>query len=70
MLRQRRSETIQGRSETIQERLAAFAQETREKALALPAGLEQQELLRKARQADTAVQMDEWLNSPALQPPK
>lgn len=58
------------RSESIQQRLAAFALETRDKASVLPPGLEQQNLLRKARQAETAVYMDEWLNSPGLQSPK
>ena len=58
------------RTESIQDRLTAFAQETREKASALPPGWEQQELFRKARQAETAVHMDEWLNSPGLQSPK
>lgn len=58
------------RSESIRERLAAFAQETREKASVLPPGLEQQDLLRKARQAETAAHMDEWLNSPGVQSPK
>jgi len=32
--------------------------------------MEQEDLLRKARQADTAFHMDEWLSSPGLQPPK
>jgi hypothetical protein len=27
-------------------------------------------LLRRARQADTAAHLDEWANSPGLQPPK
>lgn len=58
------------RSESIQERLAAFAQKTREKASVLPPGLEQQDLLRKVRQAETAAHMDEWLNSPGLLSPK
>ena len=34
------------------------------------AGLQQQDMLRKARQAETASQMDEWLNSPGLRSPK
>ena len=58
------------RSETIQDRLAEFAQETREKAAVLPPGQEQQDLLRKARQAETAAHMDEWLNSPGSKSPK
>ena len=62
--------TKRRRSESIQDRLTAFAQETREKASALPPGLEQTDMLRKARQAETAAHMDEWLNSPGLQSPK
>lgn len=58
------------RSESLQNKLSAFAQETRAKASALPPGLEQQDLLRKARQAETAVHMDDWLNSPGLRSPK
>jgi len=57
-------------SESLQDRLTTFAQETREKASALPAGLQQQDMLRKARQAETAVHLDEWLNSPGLKSPK
>ena len=56
--------------ESLRDRLAAFAQETREQASTLPAGLQQQDMLRKARQAETASQMDEWLNSPGLRSPK
>ena len=55
---------------SFQDRLRAFASETRERALALPAGLLRDDMLRKARQADTAVHLDEWINSPGLQPPK
>jgi hypothetical protein len=58
------------RSESIRDRLTTFAQETREKASVLPPGLEQQDMLRKARQAETASHMDEWLNSPGLRSPK
>ena len=58
------------RSESIQDRLTTFAQETREQASALPPGLEQRDMLRKARQAETAAHMDQWLNSPGLQSPK
>ena len=62
--------TERRRSESLQDRLTAFAQETRDKASLLPPGLEQQEMLRKARQADTAAHLDDWLNSPGLQSPK
>jgi hypothetical protein len=54
----------------FQDRLQAFAKEVRAKAAGLPPSHEKDELLRKARQADTASHMDEWANSPGLQPPK
>lgn len=55
---------------SLKERLIAFAQEAREKATALQAGAEQENLLKKARQANTAAHIDDWVNSPGLQPPK
>jgi hypothetical protein len=42
----------------------------REKASLLAEGPEQDDLLRKASQADTAAHIDQWANSPGLQPPK
>jgi len=54
---------------SFKERLLAFAQEARTKAKAVK-GLERDELLRKARRADTAAHIDDWANSPGLQPPK
>ncbi|MDX3969171.1 MAG: hypothetical protein QHD01_21600 [Bradyrhizobium sp.] len=54
---------------SFKERLAAFADEAREKASALPPGADRDDLLRKARQADTATHLDEWANSQELQPP-
>jgi hypothetical protein len=57
-------------TESIQDRLASFAKSVREKASLLAPGAEQNELLRKARQADIAVHFDEWANSPGLQRPK
>lgn len=55
---------------SLKERLIALAQEAREKATAIPAGAEQANLLKKARQANTAAHIDDWVNSPGLQPPK
>lgn len=55
---------------SLQDRLAAFAREARERASNLPAGLMRDDMLRRARQADTAAHLDEWINSPGLQPPK
>jgi hypothetical protein len=46
-----------------------FAKEAREKASRLPPGSEREDILRKARQAETAFHMDDWLSSQELQPP-
>jgi hypothetical protein len=40
------------------------------KAATLPPGRDRDELLRIARQLDTASHMNEWLSSPGLAPPK
>jgi hypothetical protein len=55
---------------SFKDRLAAFAEDARAQAARLPPGLEQDDMLRKARQADTAAHLAEWANSPGLQPPK
>ena len=65
MLRRRRFK----QTESLQDRLAAFAKDARDKAAALPAGPERDELLKRARQAETASHIDEWVNSPGLQAP-
>ena len=54
---------------SLQERLAAFAESARNKAIALPPGSEQDDLLERARQADTALHIEDWLNSPGLKAP-
>lgn len=46
---------------TLQDRLASFAQEVRDKASSLPPGDERQELLMKARQADAASHLDDLI---------
>jgi hypothetical protein len=56
-------------TESLKDRLTKFAIETRERAKRV-AGVERATLLRKARQADTAAHIDDWVNSPGLQPPK
>ncbi len=48
-----------------QEQAEAFTAE----AAKLPHGKERDELLRKARQLETASHMNEWLSSPELKPP-
>ena len=66
MLNRRRFE----QSTSLKDRLAAFAKEAREKASLLQPGIEKDELLKKARQADVASHLDDWINSQGLQPPK
>jgi hypothetical protein len=56
--------------DSFKDRLATFAEESREKASLLPPWSERQDVLRKASHADTAAHIDGWLNSPGLQPPK
>jgi hypothetical protein len=54
---------------TSKERLSTFAKNTRERASTMPAGPEKERLLKRARQADTASHIEEWVNSAGLQPP-
>jgi hypothetical protein len=56
-------------TDPLETRLAAEAERLRDEAKALPPGAARDEMLRKARQAETGSQMSEWLRSPGLQPP-
>ena len=55
---------------SLKDRLASFAEELKAKAFRLRPGPERDALLQRARRADTASHIDEWANSPGLQPPK
>jgi hypothetical protein len=56
---------------TFEERLAAEAIKFKEAAEKQPPGSTARELLlRRARQAETASHINNWLRSPGLQPPK
>ena len=55
---------------TFQERLAEEAQRFKEVADKLPHGMARELLLRRARQAETASHINDWLSSLGLQPPK
>ena len=55
---------------SFQHGLAAWAKEICEQAAKLSLGPERDALLKKARRADTASHLDDWANSPGLQPPK
>ena len=57
-------------SDSLRDRLASFAKEAIDKAAHLPSGPERDELLKKARRADTASHIDEWANSTGLRSPK
>lgn len=55
---------------TLEERLVEEAKRLRKQAHGTPQGIEREHLLRRARQAETASHMTEWLNSRGLQTPK
>jgi hypothetical protein len=57
-------------SKPLDERLADEAKRLREEAKSLPPGIDRDHAIRKARQAETGLQMNDWLKSPGLQPPK
>lgn len=55
---------------SLKDRLVVFAEEARGKASQLGPGPERDDLLKRARQADTAAHLDDWANSPGLRPPE
>jgi hypothetical protein len=57
-------------TKSLKDRLLEEAQDLRAQAKLLPFGSLREATLKKARQAEAAAHMDEWLNSPGLQPPK
>jgi hypothetical protein len=54
----------------LEDRLEEMAEHCRQKAAHLPPGAERDELIRKARQAETALHLSEWVTSPGLRPPE
>jgi hypothetical protein len=54
---------------TYQERLAEEAIRFKEAASELPPGTARELLLKRARQAETAAEIDSWLKSPGVQSP-
>ena len=58
------------KSLSLEERLAEEARCLREEAELLPQGALREEVLRKARQAETGSHVNEWLRSPGLRPPQ
>jgi hypothetical protein len=57
-------------TQSLEERLSEQAKRLRAEAKLLPPGAAREEMIRKARQAEIACHMKEWLTSPGLQPPK
>jgi hypothetical protein len=57
-------------TETLEQRLTHEAAKLRREAQGTPPGIDRDRLIRRARQAETASHMSEWLTSPGLQPPK
>jgi hypothetical protein len=55
---------------SLSDRLIQQAQNLRQQADGMPASVRRDELLRKARQAETTANVDELLSSPSLQPPR
>jgi hypothetical protein len=55
---------------TLQDRIVARANEVRAQAAALPPGPDREMLLKKVQQAETAMNLQNWANSPGLRPPK
>ena len=57
-------------TQSLKDRLASFARDVRDKADHMPCGRERDELLKRASRAEIASHLDDWANSPGLQPPK
>jgi len=55
---------------SLEQRLAQEAVRLRKEVQGTPHGIERERLIRKARQAETASHLSEWLRSSGLQPPK
>jgi hypothetical protein len=55
---------------TIEEKWHQQSKEASSQARKLPQGKERDALTRKARQLQTASQINQWLSSPELRPPK
>jgi hypothetical protein len=55
---------------TLQDRIVEWVKEVRNQAAELPPGADRDMLLKKVRQAETAMHLEDWVNSPGLQPPK
>jgi hypothetical protein len=55
---------------SIEEKWHQQSEAAKDEAQKLPHGKEREALVRKARQLETASQINQWLSSPELRPPK
>jgi hypothetical protein len=55
---------------SLKDRLIQEAESLRKQAQEMPPGIRRDELLMKAREAEAAARIDDWLASPGPQPPK
>jgi len=65
MLKRRRFK----QTKTLHERLAMGGAQLREQARTLAPGQRREQLLRRARQDEMAIQIEAWLHSPGLRAP-
>jgi hypothetical protein len=56
--------------QTIEEKWHQQSRAAKEEAEKLPHGREREALAKKARQLETASQINQWLSSPELKPPE
>jgi hypothetical protein len=54
----------------LDQRLDDHAKRLRKEAKGTPTGIKRDDLIRRARQAETAARMSEWLSKPGIQPPQ
>jgi hypothetical protein len=54
---------------SLKDRLSTFAKDLRDEASQLSAGPERDDILKRARRADTAAHLDEWAHSAGLKSP-
>ena len=66
---ERYNEMDRPKNSSFEERLSAFVEDERKKALTLPPGPEREAALQKIRQAETASRLNDWASSQASPPP-
>jgi hypothetical protein len=58
------------KNQSLEQKWHEQAEAFKQQAATLPYGKERENLLRKARQLETASHVNEWMSSPGLEPPK